>query len=484
MKTRYESEPSCPVAKALVLFLLTVWAAQGAQAQVPVPDHQGDSTYVDPESGYVSASPEAVGQSDSRDMPASRVGMLARQVSASGKYSRDIDESHYEVDILPYAWYNRVDGAHLGVDRMVESSRYFRVGGGVGWSSGLTGGDRWTWHASARLKSTGKNSVFLKGQYLARTARRYGEASYVPTNLNSLVMMLGGDDYFDYYRSEGFAGTAGVDFDAVRTRLSATFRSEDHTSLPLTTSYDLFNGAPLRANPGIALGRLQTVSANILVGAAQSGNAVAVDRSLELGAETSTSGSDFSFRRYWVDARWQQATYCRQCKNPGTLALRMAAGTSTGNLPLQRAFVVDNSHAVFSAFGALRTVTGPPFEGDKMVAVFWEHNFGKAGLEALGLRGLARDGISLLAFGGHTGTWTIEGSHEQGDPMQVGRVLEGTYHELGVSLRGFFDGVRVDFAKSLDGGPMVVGLGIDLTSLGQNLRKCRPSRIRVGHTSC
>ena len=481
MKMRYEAKPSWPVAKALVLFLLTAWAAHGAQAQMPAPDHQGDSTHVDLESGYATASLEAVSQSDAPDLPVHRVGILARQVSASGKYRRDIDESHYQVDILPYAWYNRVDGAHLGLDRMVESSRYFKVGGGVGWSSGLKGGDRWTWHASARLKSAGENSVFLKGQYLARTARRYGEASYVPTNLNSLVMMLGGDDYFDYYRSEGFAGTAGVDFDAVRTRLSATFRSEDHSSLPLTTSYDLFSGAPLRANPAIAPGRLQTVSANILVGTVQSGNSVTADRSLALGAEASVSGSDFSFRRYWVDARWSQATYCRQCKSPGTLALRMAAGTSTGSLPLQRAFIVDNSHAVYSAFGALRTVTGLPFEGDKMVSFFWEHDFGKAGLEALGFRGLGRDGISLLAFGGHARTWTAVRSNE---PMQVGRVLEGTYHELGVSLRGFFDGVRVDFAKSLDGGPVVVGLGIDLSSLGHNLRKCRPSRIRVGHTSC
>lgn len=276
-------------------------------------------------------------------------------------------------------------------------------------------------------------------------------------------MMLGGDDYFDYYRSEGYSGTAGVDFGVIKTRLSGTFRSEDHTALPLTTSYDLFKGSPLRENPAIAPGRLQTVSANLEIGTVRSGTAAADDRSLTLGAEASIAGSDYAFQRYWVDARWQQVLYCRQCKNSGSFSLRLTAGTSTGSLPLQRAFIVDNAFVVFSSFGALRSVTGPPFEGDKMVAFFWEYDLGKAGLRTLGLRKLARSGLSLIAFGGHTGTWSVGPPNELGGSMQMRRVMEGAYHELGLSLRGIFDAMRVDFSKPLDGGAITVGIGIERT---------------------
>ncbi len=463
MNMRYQRKPGCTVAQVLLLVLLAGWATYGAQAQDPVIDRQSEDIHVDLESGHDSENQDAVSKSVPSELLVNRVGKLVRRASASGGYGRDIDNPVYNVDIRPYFWYNRVDGAHFGLDRMVESSRYFKVGGGVGWNSALSGRDRWTWHATARLKSTGRTAVFVKGQYLARTARRYGETSYVSAVSNGLVMMLGGDDYFDYYRSEGYSGTAGVEFSAIKTRLSGTFRSEDHTALPLSTSYDLFNVSPLRGNPAIAPGRLQTVSANLEIGAVRSGRAVTGNRSLTLGAEASIAGSDYAFRRYWVDARWKQAIFCGQCKNSGSLSLRLTAGTSTGSLPLQRAFIVDNAIVVFSTFGALRSVTGPPFEGDKMVAFFWEYDLGEMGLRALGLRTLARSGLSLIAFGGHTGTWAAGPSNELAASMQMRRVMEGAYHELGLSLRGVFGGMRVDFAKPLDGGAIAVGVGIEHT---------------------
>lgn len=164
MKIRYQRKPGCPVAQVLLLVLLVVWATHGAQAQVPVNDRQSDSIYVDLESGHDSENLDAVSQSVPPGLLVNRTGELVRRANASGSYSRDIDNHMYEVDIRPYVWYNRVDGAHFGLDRMVESSRYFKVGGGVGWNSALSGRDRWTWHATARLKSTGRTALFLKGQ--------------------------------------------------------------------------------------------------------------------------------------------------------------------------------------------------------------------------------------------------------------------------------------------------------------------------------
>ena len=454
MKTRFNSFLYCKWAGCLLL-MVGLCAPQRARAQDADRSSPGDSAHVQPDMEPAASTEErATGPA----ALVSRVGVLAdRAVMAAGRMG-DPERSYYEVNFQPFIWYNRVDGLHLGLDRIVESSRYSTVGGGAGWNSSLSGRDRWTWHAMAQLHSVGRTSVFVRGQYEARTARRYGESSYVSAIANGLVMVLGGDDYFDYYRSEGFRGTAGVNFGAVKSRLSGSFRSERHSVLPLTTSYDFFRALPLRSNPAIEEGRMQSVSVDLVIGTEEDSEEASA-RSLTLQAETSVAGSDYAFRRYRADARWKQVTHCRTCKRPGQLLLRLTAGTSTGSLPMQRAFVIDNSVSIFSVFGAMRSVTGPPLEGERMVAFFWEYEFGSTGLKALGLRSLFGSSIGLAAFGGHTtGSWDSAAPANMGGKLNGRRLLAGAYHELGLSL--ILGDARVYFAQPLEGGNIVVRLGL------------------------
>lgn len=368
------------------------------------------------------------------------------------------DDSYYHAYMVPRVWYNRVDGVHIGLDRVGESSRRFRFEVGGGLNTAISGRDRWAWRVAARVRSTGQTAPYARAEYAVGTARRSGQDSYMPAQLNGLVMMLGGDDYFDYYHSEGFNVETGVDFHAIRTRLSGKIIRENHAVLEQNTSWDLFKSAVLRPNPAIMPGRLVTASAMALLGTKPRTEGLADERSLQLGMEASVAGSDYSFRRYWLDARWSGTTFCASCPEPDRFALRLNAGTSTGKLPLQRTFMVDNATSILAGFGALRTRTSLPYEGDQMVAVFWEHSFGTAGMRALGLRWL---GFHLAAFGGHARTWMAD-DLDRALPLRT--ATGGYYNELGVSVKkavGSTD-LRLDFAKALGSGPIAIALRLDI----------------------
>ncbi len=360
------------------------------------------------------------------------------------------------------AWYNRVEALHLGLNMTVRSSPYFTLHGGGGSSIGLSKADRWTGHISGTLTSLGDTRVFASSGYQTRTARRYGATSYVTPLANSVAMLTGGDDYFDYYRSEGFYASAGIDLKEIRTRLTGTYHDERHASLPLTTSYDLFGAAALRDNTAINAGHMQTVSVQLAVGDPVSTDTPIALRSLVLGAESTLPDTEFSFRRYWADARWRQKTLRWSGHQRAMLDLRLVAGTSTGHLPLQRAFIVESGLSVFTTFGALRSVSGRPFEGEQVVAFFWEHNFRSMLTDILGFKWLFGS-TDWIIFGGHARTWAPAQGLGPYATTFVSRITNGAYHELGVSLGGIMhdvSNVRLDFAKPLHGGPVRIGLGL------------------------
>ncbi len=362
-------------------------------------------------------------------------------------------------DLEPELWYNRVDAFHGGMGAEWDGGP-LTLGGGGGWSSGLEGDDRWSYHGEARLEFGGRNEVFLDAGYVARTASRYDTDLY-NRFLNSVDVLFGGDDYYDYYRSEGFTVSGGVQIDRLETTLSVGYRDEEHTSLAQTTNYDfLGQSTPLRANPDIDEGTLRAVTASLAIGDDFNPLGVTGRRRLALTVEHSTPGglnSDFDYTRYGLVFDWRQETFHRRRLLPNTLDLRLVAGTSSGELPVQRALTVDASLGVYRPFGALRTLTGFPYEGDEVLALFWEHNFRTVPFEILGLRSLAQKGYNVLVFGGHARTWLSDGGQVQ--PGSFRRISDGFHHELGVSLSGLFSILRIDFAKRLDADGFTVGIG-------------------------
>jgi hypothetical protein len=357
-------------------------------------------------------------------------------------------------DFTPVLRYNRVDALFAGGMVNLDVGEHIRLGAGGGLSTGLGGDDRWSHSGSIRVESAGRNRLSVAMNYSSGTEPRYTTNRY-GSFVNSIYTVLGGRDYFDYYRSEGFSGRVGFSPDFATVELTTGYNDERHTSLAQTTSYDLAASRPLRPNVAVDEGRLRSLVGHLAIGDDASGQVQAVtQRRIDMEAEWSPGslGGDFDFAQYQISADWAFTTFYPRRLLPNVLQLRVIAGTSTGELPLQRRGIVDGGMSIYQPFGVLHTLDGRPYEGDSYLGVFWEHNFRTVPFELLGLYGPARRGYSILVFGGH-------GHTRLGGDVSGFRVAKDWHHEIGMSLSGILGVLRVDIAKRLDASGFAVGAG-------------------------
>lgn len=367
------------------------------------------------------------------------------------------------LDLEPSLWYNRVDAFHGGLRATNDVGEHVRFGAGGGWSSGPTGKDRWSYHGMARLTTAGAPELFAEGRISASNALRY-RSIYKGRFTNSVPLLLGGEDYFDYYRNEGYSITAGVRVERLRARLSATFLSEEHASLQTSTSYDLLgNKMPFRENPSIDPGMLRALAASITIGEGTPLIPLTGRRHLTLRVEHSAPGAlggDFRYTRYEFALDWRFNTFTRRRLLPNTLDMRLVLGGGAGNLPPQRAFVAEAADAArYQSFGTLYTLIGLPYVGRKITAFYWEHNFRTLFFEVVGMRSWAERGVNVILYGGHARTWTGQARGNAPEPPGTWNSPDRFHHEIGISVSGILGLLRVNVTKRLDARGVAVGYG-------------------------
>lgn len=375
--------------------------------------------------------------------------------SASGEGGSRFD---LPFDLKPMLWYNRVDELHAGLNATAEVGGMLTLTGGGGYSTGLDGAEAWSYQARARVEAgrPWRRLLFVEGGYVARTALRYDTDLY-NRFINGLAVLLGEEDYFDYLRTEGWNAVAGFTFNQPDFTLSVGYRDEDHRSLPRTTSYDLLgNQDPLRDNPPVREGRLKAVTGRLVIGESFDPLSIFGRNLLQLSVEHGLN-DDFNYTRFDLLGDARLNTFFQRRLLPNVLYLRLTAGTSRGNLPLQRFGTVDASLGPYRPFGSLRTLGGRPYEGEKYVGAFWEHNFRTIPFELLGLDALSRKSYNVIVFGGHGRTWISD--ERCVDDCYFPRSTDGFHHEVGLSLSGLLSVLRIDFGVRLDEPGFTIGLG-------------------------
>ena len=92
---------------------------------------------------------------------------------------------------------------------------------------------------------------------------------------------------------------------------------------------------------------------------------VAANRRVEVGVEHSSTGlgSDFSFTRLRLALDGHFKTFLKRRITPNALDVRLVAGYSIGDVPVQRFGSLEASMGFFSPFGAFRTVTRSSLRG-------------------------------------------------------------------------------------------------------------------------
>jgi hypothetical protein len=278
--------------------------------------------------------------------------------------------------------------------------------------------------------------------------------------VNSVLTLVGNDDYFDYYRSIRQGIGVKYAFPKQRIDISGAINREKHLSLEKNTGYNILGRDTIqRENPPVEPGRLGSVSLSLGWGDEtyqyMLGNQRRVDVSFEYADPGMFSG-DFAFRSIWVTADWRFRTFFRDGLEPNTLDVRFTGMASGGNLPVQRFGRIESRLAPLTPYGTFRSLHSP-LAGEQLCAFFWEHNFKTVPFEMLRLHFLARRGTEILFHGASGRTW-ISGDHLNRLTSPPG-YLNRIHHELGLSVNNIYAGLRADVTKDLGSDAATWGIG-------------------------
>jgi hypothetical protein len=372
------------------------------------------------------------------------------------------DEDEGGTNILSYLspqlWYNRVDGFHAGLTLRFDITEYIdlRFGGGY-----KTGSKNWGYFAEIKSRFGPERKWFGQLTYDADTDSRYQSETW-SLPLASFPPIVGREDYFDYYRREGFDLEIGYRFFAIKSRISVGFVSEKHSSLEKTTDYNLFgSGFTQRENPAIIEGNMRSLRLKIQYGPSFIPFGAVGQRRALLTIETSnpsTLSSVYSFTLYTLSLDWRFTTFLSRRLLPNALNIHLSAGTSTGTLPLQRFGIVDGSFEAVSPFGSLRTRKQRPYEGEHYFAVYWEHDFRTVPFELIDLNFAVDNGIGIIVFGGHGRSWISDHtlSRLTFDPAYSDKF----HNEIGFSINNIFSFLRFDTSYRFDNQLVYVGVSL------------------------
>lgn len=354
--------------------------------------------------------------------------------------------------------YNRADGLHAGVTFRKEiPSTPFTTDFFAGYS---THSKCWDLGAAIEVELMNVNDFRLStvGGYQYQTDTRYRSDVY-SVGISSLMILLGGTDYFDYFRNERWYGGWVAAWDPLLLEARLTWQSERHRNFPEGSieDYSLFGWHdPRRENPAIQEGLMNSVSVTLDWNTTNRlyGFAGARQFSVELETSRKTFGSDFNFTTVRLSGDWQFATFFQRRLFSNTLDLHFSAGISFGEVPMQKFAAVDGSRNRFTPFGVLRSRTYLPYEGTEYASLVAEHNFRSVPFELLGLNWFAEKGWGIILFAG-AGITDVRSDY----PYEV-MTSDGIHLETGISLNSIFGLARLDLAKQIGGAGFFLGVSV------------------------
>jgi hypothetical protein len=360
--------------------------------------------------------------------------------------------------LSPEFRFNRSDGFHTGLKfdrRFSNSGVRLTMHGGYGFYSEL-----WDYGAGLNVPvwtQNGRSAVVFAG-YENATRGRYESGIYT-RGMNTVASLLGGEDYFDYYRSEQVSGGIRLRNLFPRSALTVTASHEagKNFEIPEPYDYSLFGWHRTR-RPNIPAdeGILNSLKAVVEVNRTGQSYGFAGSNGFTLSAEWSDGalGSDFDFLQLKGSADLSIPTFYQRRLFANSLDIHLSAGTAFGDLPLQRYGTVDGSMTRFTPFGTLRTRKFLPYEGSRYWLAAAEHNFRTIPFEVLGLQPLVDRGWGVIFFAAAGQT------HAPDSAPAFLPVSDGIHTEAGASLNSVFGILRIDAAFGLDRPGFFLGFSV------------------------
>lgn len=362
--------------------------------------------------------------------------------------------------VAPIAGYNRIDGYKAGLSwRSPQTLPGLRLTLNGSYSFNR---EELDYGVQIRQRISGIRSrpqLYLNGRFNRGTDARLHSGFY-PQFSNGVVMLFGGNDYFDYFHNERMEVSAEVRRLYRNLAIETGLRLEKNRSYAqeLTQNYSLFgNHSPRRLNPAIDDGNLNSVFLELSLNSQPNSYGAAGRNQLIVTAENSGGllSSDFDFTHLSGSFELRFPTFYQRRIFSNTFHLTGKAGVTLGTLPLQRYGVIDGSKNIFSPFGTLRTRKGIPYEGDRYWMLAAEHDFQSIFFERLGLNWFVEKGTGIILFAAAGQSWSDR------NPVPYPPMLtEGIHSEAGVSLNRIFGVARLDAAFRIDRPGWFFGISV------------------------
>ena len=233
--------------------------------------------------------------------------------------------------------YNRVEGLFLGLNYPQkyywEDRRITMFGsGGYGFAD-----HRWRGGIGMAQQFGFENTIFevgVEGHSLTDTRDQW----IVGIGENNLAALILRDDYREYFGRAGFSVWSGWYKRWLRSdfQFQLAYLNDKYESLDRHTNWSVFGGHKIfRDNPLIPEGKMKSILTSVKFHSTQSQRIFTTGWSFAASAEVAgkTFGGDYDFNSYCIDVRRYQPI-----SDYDVINIRLRTGSSTGDVPLQKAF--------------------------------------------------------------------------------------------------------------------------------------------------
>jgi hypothetical protein len=262
-----------------------------------------------------------------------------------------------------------------------------------------------------------------------------------PDILNSISVLMGFNDQFNYYLATGYNLGIGRNFGkSFFTKLS--FISEKQDSLPVHKYQSIFgSNRSVRENPNIIEGKDNRLSLFAELGKnpmelqpfPQSGLIAQLDFS------DPAFNSDFNYQRYRAIGMIKTKTFYKELFVAPYLQFTIDAGLITGTYGPQHIFTPNTALAFYSPPGVFKGLKPYEFVGTEMIAMHLEHNWRTVPFQAVGLDFITDLHIDLIT--GISGLRMWNNSEYLKEYS-----MDDPYWEAYLGISRIFAFLRLDFA--------------------------------------
>lgn len=347
------------------------------------------------------------------------------------------------------ARFNRVEGFYLGgkvnFDDLLTHVRFYGTVG-YGFSD-----QEWKYNVGAVLYPSHRRVVGVGGAVYRETATIPREQHFGSLSV-AAAALLDKKDYLDYYLAEGWRSFVELNFRRGpryrrhTTRIEVGYKDEDHRSMMRNTNFSIFyQRRTFRENPVIDEGRLRVLSLHASRTPSTAFFLLPSGFRWEISMEYSSpavTGSDFEFTRLFATVQGRINTMYRRHAFSPVLSYFIAAGTSSGTVPIQRMFELHSDLSGFATVGTLRGIHAKEFAGDQFVQLSLEHNFRRIPFLALGIPLLYELGLEFLVHGSIARSWMS--TPIAPDRLYLPCPTDGWYLEFGFGLGKILELIRID----------------------------------------